>query len=348
MTRHIRAALIYKTMLSVIISLSVSFIWADNQPVTNTPITNYSLFRPIQTDIKQTPTLSIKQQEAESRWGSLIDINYWLASGSFTMTGHPSNSANSWELKHPTDNALVLSELMIFEIRLSQMILINGSYGSGSIAKGTLVDTDWDNHGVIQDRAQATSKGQAKYSCGFLSYRFSGDDKSSAHCDISLGYHQLKNSVTYRNPEIVIENYLAADYGWQEKIAEYDLTFKGAAIRLSGQCAMSRFFDLQGLIGYSPTIDADYQGTRNPERAVDPTNPPAGRINEHINAEGTACETEFKLLYNPSSNLSVWLGYKYIDFKTKGKDASNTYWAGSHEELKTDLKGWLCGIGYKF
>lgn len=165
---------------------------------------------------------------------------------------------------------------------------------------------------------------------------------SGNYLDLVLGYFRLENSAQYRDPTIVVNNYAPASISWEELWLEYDLEFSGLRLGLTGQLSMLEFLSIGLSAVYLPSVDADYEGLRYPERS-------AGlQQREKINADGDGVDLEAALSLRSMDRLLVETGYRYLDIETKGEDAEGTAWAGSSEELDLDFKGPFLRVMYTF
>jgi hypothetical protein len=160
--------------------------------------------------------------------------------------------------------------------------------------------------------------------------------------DLSLGYLYLLSSVDYRDPNLIIENYVASAASWQERWLTYDLAHQGIRIGARGEALLNDSFSVKASVGIIPWLQADYDGLRYPQRPI------AQQQIEAIEADGLGLDAMIRAQYTTYRGLALTLGYKYLSFETEGKDKAGTPWAGSWEELSMELKGPFVGLAYSF
>ena len=274
-----------------------------------------------------------------------LDTTPWFAQGEHSLKGGPPDANNSWHLKHPIDNNMLLANLSIGEIKDNLLFSLDLSLGYGKMDDGKLVDTDYDASGNITDLSHSTSSGETIL--GSVDFSFCLTDLGHLkdyRLDLRLGYLFLKNSVEYNDPTILIDVDTPANEGTStaERWQVYDLVYSGVAIGLKGYWSLGQKLRIEGKLGYLPDLRADYNGTRYPDRAFNE------QQEEKITGDGTAFNYEIRVTYWFTSSVALGLGYKYLKFQAEGRDKSGTTWAGSWEEFETQLSGWLIGLIYNF
>jgi len=218
---------------------------------------------------------------------------------------------------------------------------INIALGGGNIRQGTIRDTDWDGNGVVTDLSYSTSKGET-LGFSFTTDYLITDIKEPYEFYLTFGYNYLDISADYRNALTTVSSYTPTSILTPIKWQIYNLLYQGLEIGVKGKSEVLTGLLLFGSLGYAPFTMAEYKGTRYPDDI------PVPAKKEHIVAYGAALSYELKLSYNLSGRLMVDGGYRYNAYRTKGEDQPGTAWAGSWEELDTDLKGFFFGSTLKF
>lgn len=269
----------------------------------------------------------------------------WLAKGDFRMLGHPAGAANRWELKHPSDTNLGILTLSAKSTDERTPYLISLSLGQGAIKKDTVRDTDWDTNGTVSDLSYSTSSGDTYLIHYRLGYKLTSQYQPANRPVIyfTLGRIYLKNKADYRDPTVTVASYVPVNNSWTEKWQFYTIRYEGNEMGITGASPIYDDKLTLGIsFGYTPYLAATYNGLRYPER------PTTQQQSEYISASGDALTYEVNLKYRPSRNLSLAGGYRYLRFRSEGKDQPGTAWAGSEEKLDTNYKGFFGGLTINF
>jgi hypothetical protein len=269
-----------------------------------------------------------------------ISLEQWMPKGNFRMHGGPKTLSNTWELTHPIDGN-ILQVLFQGIPEKDSPYLINISLSSGNIKKGSISDTDWDGNGVVSDLSYSTSQGDIFISSFAVDYCVT-DIKQPYELNLTFAYNYLRTSVDYRNPIIVIDDYVPTHTILAIKWEVYNMVYEGLEIGIKGKSNISTNLSVEAYLGYTPFVGAEYKGTRYPGTTSEQT--------EHIISSGNALSYELRLSCNLVNQFYIQSGYKYTTYRTKGKDQSDGYWKwiGSREELDADFKGFFFGLGINF
>jgi hypothetical protein len=176
------------------------------------------------------------------------------------------------------------------------------------------------------------------------------DIKEPYEIDLSFGYNYLKISATYRDGLHLIfkKEPIIPPVFEPIRFQIYNLVYDGIEIGIKGKSNLIPYgtsgtngLSLEGFLGYTPLVWAEYKGTRWPD--TDPAR-------EHIIADGSALGYKIHLSYKLANWFYTTIGYRYNAYRTKGKDQpdSNWRWRGCREELDATFKGFLLGTSFLF
>ena len=259
----------------------------------------------------------------------------WFVDGYFEMEGGPPAAGNRWVIDHPTNGRAALFDV---ELKMGPRFSYDLVFGIGVIDDGRVTDADFDAAAVLSDLSYSTGSGYwALFGANTYIRAF---ETPSAVMDFSLGYLYLRSSMDYSDPNYVIENYNPSVIAWQERWLTYDLLYYGIRLGTRGELRIGNAFSVKAEAGFIPWLQANYEGLRNPDMWY--------RELEAIEADGLGVDTSVSVEFSPNRGLVFLLGYKYISFKTDGRDIPGTAWAGSWEELSMELKGLFAAFSFSF
>ena len=269
----------------------------------------------------------------------------WIATGDSSLNGGPPTANNSWLLEHEVDGNIWIGKLELIDQQVKPSYSFDFYFGQGGLKDGAMTDTDWDASGKLWFLSESTSKGKTQFYHLYVGYAVHNRPEpveSAQRIETCFGYLYLKNSVSYNDPTVLMENYVTTNISWSEEWQDYDLVYRGFAFRIKGKFQLNKKLLFQGALGYVPLLVADYDGLRYPNR------PANQQQREQIAADGTALEYEMTLNYRLNDRIQVLTGYKYMKFDTEGEDKAGTPWAGCWEKLETDFGGLMYGVFINF